>query len=48
METIIVSTDFSPAANNALDYAMELCNFFNGRIVVVNAYFSNLPIVTIH
>src|ERR1700741_338691 len=38
METILVPTDFSPAANNAVDYAVELANFFSAGIVLVNAY----------
>jgi len=38
METIIVPTDFSPAANNAVDYAVELARFFNARLVLLNAY----------
>lgn len=38
METIIVPTDFSPPANNAVDYAVELARFFNARIILLNAY----------
>lgn len=38
METIVIPTDFSPAANNAVDYAVELSKFFNAKIVLVNAY----------
>lgn len=38
METIIVPTDFSSAARNALDYAVELAKFFDARIVLVNAF----------
>jgi nucleotide-binding universal stress UspA family protein len=38
METIIVPTDFSPAAGNALDYAVELAKYFDARIVLVNAF----------
>lgn len=37
MKTIIVPTDFSPAADNAVDYAVELAKFFNAKIVLVNA-----------
>lgn len=44
METIIVPTDFSPAAANAIDYAVELAKFFNARIVLVNAF----PVPTAH
>lgn len=38
METIIVPTDFSPAASNAIDYAVELAKFFDARIILVHAY----------
>ncbi len=38
METILVPTDFSPAANNATDYAVELAKFFDAKLVLVNAY----------
>ena len=38
METILIPTDLSSAAANALDYGIELAKFFNARIVLVNAY----------
>jgi nucleotide-binding universal stress UspA family protein len=38
MERIIVPTDFSPAANNALNYAAELAKYFSASLVLVNAY----------
>lgn len=38
METIIIPTDFSPAAANAVDYGVELAKYFNSRVVLVNAY----------
>src|SRR4051812_32173240 len=38
MDTIVVPTDFSPAASNAVDYAVELAKYFNARIVLVNAF----------
>ena len=38
METIVVPTDFSSAADNAVDYAVELAKFFNAKIFLVNAY----------
>jgi len=38
METIIAPTDFSPAANNAVDYAVQLGAFLNAQVVLVNAY----------
>src|ERR1700739_2973105 len=38
METILVATDFSPSADNAADYAVELAKFFDAKLVLVNAY----------
>lgn len=38
METLIVPTDFSPAANNAIDYAVNLAKFFDARVILVHAY----------
>ncbi|HOZ86508.1 MAG TPA: universal stress protein [Bacteroidia bacterium] len=38
METIVVGTDFSAPANNAVDYAVNLAKFFNTKLVLVNAY----------
>jgi nucleotide-binding universal stress UspA family protein len=38
METIIIPTDFSPAADNALNYGVELAKYFNARMVLVHAY----------
>jgi len=43
METILVPTDFSPAAKNATEYALELANFFNAKVILVNAF--SAPIV---
>lgn len=37
MKTIIVPTDFSPAADNAVDYAVELAKYFKAKIILVNA-----------
>ena len=45
METILVPTDFSDAANNALDYAVELSQFFDSKIILLNA---NLLPVSAH
>ncbi len=42
METIIVGTDFSLPANNAVNYAVELAKFFNAKLVLVNSY--SLPL----
>ncbi len=38
METILVPTDFSAAADNAVNYAVELAKYFDARIVLVNAF----------
>jgi nucleotide-binding universal stress UspA family protein len=44
METILIATDFSNAANNAVDYAVELAKLFRAKIVLVNTY--NIPYST--
>ena len=44
METILVATDFSDAANNAADYAVGLAKLFNAKIILVNSY--SLPYST--
>jgi nucleotide-binding universal stress UspA family protein len=38
METILVPTDFSPAAKNAAEYAVKLADFLNAKIILVNAF----------
>lgn len=38
METILVPTDFSPSAKNAAEYALELADFFDAKIILVNAF----------
>jgi nucleotide-binding universal stress UspA family protein len=38
METILVPTDFSPAAKNAAGYAVELAKFFDAKLILVNAF----------
>lgn len=38
METILVPTDFSLPAENALRYAVELAKYFDTRIALVHAY----------
>ena len=38
MDTILVPTDFSAPANNAVNYAVELAKFFDAKLVLVNAY----------
>ncbi|HEX7412865.1 MAG TPA: universal stress protein [Bacteroidia bacterium] len=44
METILIATDFSDAANNAADYAVGLAKLLSTKLVLVNAY--NLPYTT--
>ncbi|HXB41436.1 MAG TPA: universal stress protein [Bacteroidia bacterium] len=53
METILVPTDFSESANNAVNYAVCLADFFDAKLVLVNAtpvllpsYDSTLPVET--
>jgi hypothetical protein len=36
METILVVTDFSALANNAVNYAIELAKYFSAKLILVN------------
>jgi nucleotide-binding universal stress UspA family protein len=52
MKLIIVPTDFSPLADNALKYAMDLATAMEGSLMLLNVYqlpisFSEVPMVTI-
>ena len=52
MKLIIVPTDFSPLADNALKYAMDLASAMDGSLMILNVYqlpisFSEVPMVTI-
>ncbi|MGZ3898701.1 MAG: universal stress protein [Bacteroidia bacterium] len=38
MQTIVLATDFSDAANNATDYAVELAKYFSAKLILVNAF----------
>src|SRR5262245_789811 len=38
MKTIIVPTDFSPVASNALHYALEMARAINAGIILLNTY----------
>lgn len=38
MKTILVATDFSPAASNAVNYALGLLKFFKAKLILVNVY----------
>ncbi|MBT33134.1 MAG: hypothetical protein CMO01_26030 [Thalassobius sp.] len=42
MKTIIVATDYSNAASNALSYAAELANVINAKLVLFNVYHLNI------
>jgi len=42
MDTLVIATDFSPAADNAVNYGIDLARHFNSRIVLVTAY--SLPL----
>jgi nucleotide-binding universal stress UspA family protein len=44
MKTILVPTDFSPVAQNAVYYAAEIAKLVNARIVLFHAY--HIPVVT--
>ena len=52
MKLIIVPTDFSPLADNALKYAVDLASAMGGSLMMLNVYqlpisFSEVPMVTI-
>lgn len=36
IETVILPTDFSPCANNALRFAIEICNLFQAKLLLVH------------
>src|SRR5690349_19339847 len=38
MKTILVATDFTPAAHNAVVYAASLAREFNARLILFSAY----------
>jgi nucleotide-binding universal stress UspA family protein len=42
METVLIATDFSPAAKWALNYGVGLARFFGARVVLIHAF--DLPI----
>lgn len=43
MKTIIVATDYSDAADNALDYAAALTRCIDARIILFNAFTLPVP-----
>jgi nucleotide-binding universal stress UspA family protein len=38
METILIATDFSSAAHNATQYAIEMAEYLSAKVVLCNAY----------
>jgi nucleotide-binding universal stress UspA family protein len=44
MKTILLATDYSKAANNALKYAIELAKFTKAKLVLFHAYNFPLPV----
>lgn len=42
METILIASDFSPAADNALEYGARLARHFNASVLLAHAY--SLPL----
>ena len=45
IETILVPTDFSDDARAALEAAIDLAESFEARLVVVHAYYVDIPAV---
>jgi nucleotide-binding universal stress UspA family protein len=39
MKTILVPTDFSPAAQNAVNYAAEMASLINAKLILFNVYY---------
>ncbi|HET6245168.1 MAG: universal stress protein [Bacteroidetes bacterium] len=37
MKTILIPTDFSPNADKALDYALELANTYASKVILLSA-----------
>jgi nucleotide-binding universal stress UspA family protein len=46
VKTILVPTDFSADAENALSTATELAKLFGARVVVLHAYHVDIPVVS--
>jgi len=52
MKTIIVSTDFSPAATNAMNYAVDMAKAIDASILLLHVYqvpvsFTDVPVVLV-
>ena len=43
MKTILIPTDYSDSANNALQYAIELAEFSNAKIILLHVYHIPIP-----
>ncbi|RDC55270.1 universal stress protein [Pedobacter chinensis] len=46
MKTILVPTDFSKAADNAVEYAINLAKIFKSKLLLANAVSVPIPVVT--
>jgi len=46
MKKIMIATDFSPAARNATDYALQLAEVFNATVVLMSAFEQQPILVT--
>jgi len=44
MKTILVATDFSPIADNAINYAVEMAKLTQAKLIFLHAY--HMPIIT--
>ncbi len=44
MKTILVPTDFSKIAENAMDYAVEIAKVFKAKLILIHAY--HIPVAT--
>ena len=42
MKTIIIPTDFSPAANNAVNYGVDMAQAINASVLLLHVY--NIPV----
>ena len=52
MKTLIVPTDFSPVATNALNYAVEMARHIDASILILNVYqvpvtFTEVPVIAL-
>jgi nucleotide-binding universal stress UspA family protein len=52
MKNIVVATDFSPVALNAVHYALKLSIAYGGDLIIVNTYqlpisYTEVPLITV-